>query len=338
MPRCAIWPTICAGISRGSRSPRGARPSSTAPENSPGRNRWRLAAALAIVAALAAAARHELEVYGRDQRLEAELRQLDQASVGRDTRGGGQAAWIEQGPAHDRRHARQSLNRLWAEWPDSRETQRTLAEAYIQFANVQGEPFAISLGDNAGALEELPQGRGAGREAQRLEAGGRSRAGAGATGNRRDGDSRRPLRRSGRHGAGGAWMRRAGFWESGARIEVEDVRQVFMYVRMHVLLGHAMMRAAEWNRNAGQARQALDEFRQAVSLATEARRRDPGMPDLAARYSEYVGYGLETLSELTGDRQYLEEAIPPLSGPSRPAARNSPRRRRPRRSGTSLTR
>jgi non-specific serine/threonine protein kinase/serine/threonine-protein kinase len=279
-----------------------------------GRNRWRLAAALAIVAALAAAARHELEVYGRDQRLEAELRQLDQASVGEILEEVGKLPGSSKARLMIAEHARQSLNRLWAEWPDSRETQRTLAEAYIQFANVQGEPFAISLGDNAGALESY-------RKAEALAAklNASKPEDAAVLVRARQGIAEMEIR-AGHYGEAAAMARRSldaarRLWESGARIEVGGRSPGFMYVRMHVLLGHAMMRAAEWNRNAGQARQALDEFRQAVSLATEARRRDPGMPDLAARYSEYVGYGLETLSELTGDRQYLEEAIPAFERP-----------------------
>jgi tetratricopeptide (TPR) repeat protein len=76
-----------------------------------------------------------------------------------------------------------------------------------------------------------------------------------------------------------------------------------------MLLGHAMMRAADVERDVNGVRAALRQFQQTVAIAEEARRRDPALPDLAGRYSQYVGYALGLLGDFTGDPTYYEQAL-----------------------------
>jgi tetratricopeptide (TPR) repeat protein len=98
-------------------------------------------------------------------------------------------------------------------------------------------------------------------------------------------------------------------WQDGPpNLPIADRSPAYVYVRINLLLGHAMMRAADVEHNAEGVKQALSQFQRTISIAEQVRRRDPGSPDLAGRYSQYVGYAYELLGDYTGDIEYYRLA------------------------------
>jgi tetratricopeptide (TPR) repeat protein len=81
-----------------------------------------------------------------------------------------------------------------------------------------------------------------------------------------------------------------------------------LYVRQQVILGHALLRSADLERDVPGVQAALVEFQNAVELSKEIRRRDPREPDLAGGLSQYVGYAYDLLGNFTGDSKYYSLA------------------------------
>jgi tetratricopeptide (TPR) repeat protein len=203
---------------------------------------------------------------------------------------------------------RKNLDQLLAEQPEDRKIRQALAEAYIQFADIQGEPFTISLGDTAGALESY-------RKAERLalSLGSASWPAVGALVRARLGIAQ-ILVRAGQYAEAVKTLEAViqparSLWESGVQQEVAGRSPATLYLRANVLLGHAMLRAADVDRSVPGVKRALSQFQHTVSLAEQMDARDP-TSNLAGMYSEYAGYASELLGDFTGDRQYYRTALP----------------------------
>lgn len=202
--------------------------------------------------------------------------------------------------------ARRLLDAQLAEAPDDPALRATMAQAYIQLAETLGQPFAISLGDSAGALETF-------RKAEALVP--------------NDGglESLALLVRA-RQGIAELLIRAGAYDEAGrtATTAIESARRLWeqapldfrvldrpvgeVYVRVHAVLGHALLRAADVTRDIDGVRRALAHFEQTMTIAEDVRRRDPSLPDMAGRYSQYVGYSNDLLGDFTGGAVYREQA------------------------------
>jgi non-specific serine/threonine protein kinase/serine/threonine-protein kinase len=202
--------------------------------------------------------------------------------------------------------ARRLLDAQLAEAPDDPALRATMAQAYIQLAETLGQPFAISLGDSAGALATF-------RKAETLVP---------------NDDSLESLALLVRARQGIAELLiRAGAYDEAARTAstaIEAARRLWeqapldfrvldrpvgvVYVRVHAVLGHALLRAADVTRDIDGVTRALADFEQTIAIAEQVRRRDPSLPDMAGRYSQYVGYSNDLLGDFTGDAAYRERA------------------------------
>jgi tetratricopeptide (TPR) repeat protein len=206
-------------------------------------------------------------------------------------------------------HARKNLDSLYAEAPQDPNMRESLADAYIELAGIQGEPFMISMGDTTAALASY-------RRAESL---------AMQSGDRRW-QSKALLVRA-RQGIAGLQVRAGEYLaaantlqtvlepagslvEAGPRdlkVGTQPVAEV--YLRCEVLLGHALLRAADVDRDVEGMRRALRQLEHTVTVAEELRKRRPEMPDLAGRYSQYVGYAWQELGDFTGDPQYYARSL-----------------------------
>lgn len=202
--------------------------------------------------------------------------------------------------------ARRLLDAQLAEAPDDPALRATMAQAYIQLAETLGQPFAISLGDSAGALATF-------RKAETLVPNDDSL------------ESLALLVRA-RQGIAELLIRAGAYDEAGrtASAAIESARRLWeqappafrvldrpigeVYVRVHAVLGHALLRAADVTRDVDGVRRALAHFERTMAVAEDVRRRDPSLPDMAGRYSQYVGYSNDLLGDFTGDAIYREQA------------------------------
>ena len=276
------------------------------------RNRWRMALGSVSVAALASACVYGFLEYGREQRRLVQIRDLSQSYLSDIYRevsnlpGSAKASML----IVDR--ARKNLDALLPDAPGDPEMRRALAKAYIQLADIQGSPFAISLGDSASALASYRKGeslavpdfeRRGDRGWEAIAILLRARLGIAEI-----------QVRAGDYPGAEATLRGAldparRLWRDGPkRLDAVQRSPASMYIGINMLLGHALMRAADVDRNVDGVKQALIQFEGTVAVAEEERRRNPEMPDLAGRYSQYVGYALELLGDFTGDPQYYLRA------------------------------
>jgi tetratricopeptide (TPR) repeat protein len=272
------------------------------------RYRWRIATGALAAAALLFAIFYGSFQYGRDQRRLAQIRELSQSYL-TDVYGE-----VSRLPGSTRARmllvdrTRKSLDELLSDTPRDPELRRAAAKAYIQLGAIQGEPFAISAGDSAGALISYRKGE----------------AIAGPAGNR-DWETNAILVRA-RTGIAEIQVRAGNYHDAEVtlRAELETARRIwqdgppnlliadrspaYVYVRINLLLGHALMRAADVQHDAEGVKQALSQFQRTIAIAEQVRRRDPGGPDLAGRYSQYVGYAYELLGDYAGDIEYYRLA------------------------------
>jgi serine/threonine protein kinase len=271
------------------------------------RNRWRVVFAAAMLAIIAIAAAYGIERRAGEQRRLAQLRELDQSYLTEIYREVATLAGSSKARLLIVDRTRKNLDQLLAEQPEDRKIRQALAEAYIQFADIQGEPFTISLGDTAGALESY-------RKAERLalSLGSASSPAVGTVVRARLGIAQIQVR-AGQYAEAVKTLEAViqparSLWESGVQQEVAGRSPATLYLRANVLLGHAMLRAADVDRSVPGVKQALSQFQQTVSLAEQMDARDPGS-NLAGMYSEYAGYASELLGDFTGDRQYYRTAL-----------------------------
>ena len=271
------------------------------------RNRWRVVLTAAMIGVVAAAAVYGIERRAGEQRRLAQLRELDQSYLTEIYREVATLAGSSKARLLIVDRTRKNLDQLLAEQPEDRKIRQALAEAYIQFADIQGEPFAISLGDTAGALESY-------RKAEKLALalGNASVQAVGTVVRARLGIAQIQVR-AGQYADAVKTLEAViqparGLWESGVHQEVAGRSPAILYLRANVLLGHAMLRSADVDRSVPGVKQALSQFQRTVSLAEQIEAQDPtGTP--AGMYSEYAGYASELIGDFTGDRQYYRTAL-----------------------------
>jgi non-specific serine/threonine protein kinase/serine/threonine-protein kinase len=273
------------------------------------RNRRRIAVGAAAAAAVLAAGVYGFLEYGRDQRRLVQIRELNQSYLTDIFREVSNLPGSSRAQMMIVSQARKNLDALQVDAPRDPELRRALAGAYVRLAEIQGEPFLLSLGDSAGALASY-------RKAESLAAAAhdgnpqatailvRSRMGIAAL-QVRAGEYRDAVAtlRSGLDPARQLWLTGPPGLEVGGRSAAA------MYVRMSNLLGHALMRAADVDRSTDGVREALAQYQRTIEIARKARRRDPSLPDLAGRYSQYVGYAYELLGGFTGDPKYYRQGL-----------------------------
>ncbi|MFN7980370.1 MAG: serine/threonine-protein kinase [Vicinamibacterales bacterium] len=266
------------------------------------RHRLRLAVAACVGLAIGGLSAYGVRQYGRAQQRLIQIRELNEsfltdiysqvASLPGSTRA--RLLIVER--------AQRNLDEVFADNADDPRLRAALAQAYIQLADTQGEPFAISFGNSGAALVNYRKAESLIRENDNAL------------------ESMALLARA-RQGVVEVLIR-AGEYEEAARMAeraIEPARHLWLqappgfdvagrqagplYIRMHMLLGHALLRLADLTRDVAGVRRALTQFELTVSLARDVRLRDPILPDLAGRYSQYVGYAYELLGDFTGSAE-----------------------------------
>lgn len=199
------------------------------------------------------------------------------------------------------------LDQVLADDPSDPEVRAALAQAYIQLGDTLGEPFAISIGDSAGALDNY-------RKAQSLIPAAPSAPPLAALFVRAHQGITEVLIRAGRYDeavrtAESALPAAERLWRTApAGFRVVGRTPAVVYVRLQAILGHALMRDADVTRDVAGVTRALEQFERTMRVAAEARRLDPTMSDLEGRYSQYAAYAHELLGDFTGDRTHYESA------------------------------
>jgi len=271
------------------------------------RNRWRVVLSAAMIAIVGSATAYSIQRRAVEQRRLVQLRELDQSYLTEIYREVAALAGSSKARMLIVDRARKNLDQLLAEQPRDRQIRQALAEAYIQFADIQGEPFAISLGDTAGALESYRKA-----EQLALTLGNASMRAVGTVVRARLGIAQIQVR-AGQYTEAVKTLQAViqparSLWEAGVHQEVAGRSPDILYLRANVLLGHAMLRAADVDRSVPGVQQALSQFQRTVSLAEQMEARDPTL-NVAGMYSEYAGYATELLGNFTGDRQYYRTAL-----------------------------
>ena len=272
------------------------------------RNRWRLAAGLVVTAGLAFTAFSALRQYGQNQQRMVQVRELSESYLTDVLSEVGKLPGSMKARLLIVDRARKNLDRLLADAPRDSDLRHALAGAYLQLGDIQGRPFTVSVGDTAGALASY-------RKAEALA------ADAGP----RDWDLLAILVRARRTIAqieirGGEYPQAMALLQSALpparRLATEAPREVkidgspaaAVYVETNGMLGNAMLTSANAEYTFAAFERALAQFRRTVAMAQELQVAHPGMPDLAGKYSQFVGFALEGLGDLTGDGKYFGES------------------------------
>jgi tetratricopeptide (TPR) repeat protein len=262
------------------------------------RHRWTVAATAVAGVALLAASAYAIAQYGRAQRHLAQIQKTDRSNL----REVYQEVTRLAGSAKARmlivETTRRDLDALFRDEPSNTAVRRTLAESYLQLAQLQGEPFTLSLGETQAARESY-------RKALDLSSG--SDWTSRAIGKRaqqglielliRSGDYREAARE-----AQSALEPARRLWEESplsARVAGRSLGQ--LYTRFHLLYGHALLRAADREHSLAGVDLALHQFQKTAAIAEQVRVRDPAEADLAGRYSQYIGYAYDLRSDYTGN-------------------------------------
>jgi tetratricopeptide (TPR) repeat protein len=274
------------------------------------RHRWRLALGAVLCAGLGFSAFTAFEQYGREQRRMVQVRDLSQSYL-TDI-----LAEVNKLPGSlkvrrlivDR--ARRNLDQLLPEAPGDPELRRTLAASYLQLAGIQGQPFTVSEGDTAGALESFRKA-----EAMAAQAGARdwellgmlvrARTAIAQIDNRAGNSSEAlTLVQSSLEPARRLWQ------DAPANLVGVDGKPASeLYISTNLELGHTMLNAADAAHNAAGYQQTIDQFRRTIAIAERVQAAHPEMPDRVAACSQWLGFALEAMGRLTGDPAYFQECV-----------------------------
>jgi tetratricopeptide (TPR) repeat protein len=96
--------------------------------------------------------------------------------------------------------------------------------------------------------------------------------------------------------------------EAPAEFKIDGSPAAAAYVETNGMLGNAMLVSANAEYTLAAFERALAQFRRTVAMAEELQAAHPGMADLAGKYSQFVGFALEGLGDLTGDTKYFGES------------------------------
>ncbi len=268
------------------------------------RNRWRVAAGCTIAALIGTAGIYSGIQHEREQRRLAQLRNLDQVFLNDVYHEVARLPGASKVSLMIAERVKNSLDALFAESPSDPETRAALAAAYIQLAEVQGEPFHISLGDSEAAIGNY-------RRAAGLLDGIRSAS-----------NQNKGLWLRSQLGIAGLQVRSGAYRDAIAAVTpaVEIARQLavaapaleingqsaaYWYVRAHILLGHARLRDADITRDVDGVRRALSTFETALRISNEMHLAAAIMGSV----EQYIGYAYQLLGDFTKDMRFQAEAL-----------------------------
>jgi non-specific serine/threonine protein kinase/serine/threonine-protein kinase len=272
------------------------------------RNRWGMTAGVIVSAVLAFTALSALQQYGRNQQRMVQVRELSESYLTDVLNEVGKLPGSMKARLLIVDRARRNLDRLLADAPRDSDLRHALAGAYLQLGDIQGRPFTVSVGDTAGALASY-------RKAENLS------ADAGP----KDWDllailvrARRTIAqieiRGGEYAQAMVWLQsalppaRRLATEAPREFKIDGSPAAAAYVETNGMLGNAMLSSANAEYTLTAFERALAQFRRTVAMAEELQAAHPGMADLASKYSQFVGFALEGLGDLTSDRKYFGES------------------------------
>jgi non-specific serine/threonine protein kinase/serine/threonine-protein kinase len=272
------------------------------------RNRWGMTAGMVLSAVLAFTALSALQQYGRNQQRMVQVRELSESYLTDVLSEVGKLPGSMKARLLIVDRARRNLDRLLADAPRDSDLRHALAGAYLQLGDIQGRPFTVSVGDTAGALASY-------RKAEALA------ADAGP----RDWDLLAILVRARRTIAqieirGNEYPQAMALLQSAlpparrlateapGEFKIDGSPAAAAYVETNGMLGNAMLSSANAEYTSTAFERALAQFRRTVAMAEELQAAHPGMADLAGKYSQFVGFALEGLGDLTGDGKYFGES------------------------------
>ena len=271
------------------------------------RNRLRLAGLTIVAALLTAAGVYSFVQYGREQRRLAELRTLNESYLTDVYREVAKLPGSTKACLLIVDRAKNSLDTLFAESPRDRETRRALATAYLRLAEVQGEPFLLNLGNSQAATQDFQRAkelvaaiRPVTHETAALElraqlglAGLEVRAGsyAGATAILRD-----------------AQATAKELAASVPEMQINGKPVAALYVRTYILLGHALLRAADITRDVPGVQNALRTFEDGLAISKQMQAREPALAASAGVANQYIGYSYELLGDFTHQSEFYKHA------------------------------
>ncbi|MBL8236108.1 MAG: serine/threonine protein kinase [Bryobacterales bacterium] len=266
------------------------------------RNRREAVAVSVGLSLLLAIAFLGVDQYRRRLLRSTQLRDLNRVLLGEVYQEVGQLPGSAKARALVATHTQHALDALLAENPADASVRESLATAYIRLAEVQGEPFSLSLGDTAGALESY-------RNAEKISSSHPAllvRARIGIAG---------LLIRAGEYIQAASLIRQTlplaeSLWRQhphGAVVSGQPV--AILYFRLHKVLGHALLREADRHYDARRMMDALKQNELAVSVADEIQKADPALNDLAGKQSQYVGFAHEILARRSGDYSRFQLSV-----------------------------
>jgi tetratricopeptide (TPR) repeat protein len=195
---------------------------------------------------------------------------------------------------------------LSPEAPNDPELRRALATAYLELADIQGKPFAVSIGDTQGALVSYGKAEAMAAhaasndwemlavlvQARIMTAVIKTRSGQYAQATALLNSTLDPARR---------------LWKDAPRnFQVNGKPAAALYEEANLRLGHALLNSAD---TVPELQAALDQFRRTIAIAAEIQAAHPGVDDVAAGASQYAGFALEGLGLRTGSHAYFEQSV-----------------------------
>ena len=274
------------------------------------RHRWRLALGAVLCAGLGFSGFTAFEQYGREQRRMVQVRDLSQSYLTDILTEVNKLPGSMKARRLIVDRARRNLDQLLPEAPQDPELRRALAAAYLQLAGIQGQPFTVSEGDTAGALEsfrkaEAMAAQAGARDWEMLAMLVRARTAIAQIDNRAGNSSEaRALLESSLTPARRLWR------DAPANlVGVDGKPAAELYISTNLALGHTMLNAADSVHTAAGYEQAVDQFRRTIAIAAQVQAAHPEMPDRVAACSQWLGFALEGMGRLTGDPAYFEESV-----------------------------
>jgi eukaryotic-like serine/threonine-protein kinase len=270
------------------------------------RHRWRLVAGAVLTVGVGLSALIAFQQYGRGQRRMVQVRDLSQSYLTDILRE------VQKLPGSMKAcllivdRARTNLDQLSPEAPKDPELRRALATAYLQLADIQGKPFAVSIGDTQGALVSYGKAEAMAAQAapddwQMLSVLVQARVTTAVIETRSGQFAKAKLLLT------SALDPAKRLWKEAPRdFQVNGRPAAALYVDANLRLGHTLLNAAD---SVPDLQAALDQLRRTVSIAEEIQAAHPGMEDVAATASQYAGFALEGMGLRTGDHAYFEQSV-----------------------------
>jgi serine/threonine protein kinase len=278
------------------------------------RNRWAIGIGAVVFAVLAVSAIYAVLQHDREQRRALQIRSVSLSNLSDIYREVSSLPGSTRARILIVNQARKNLDDLLRESPNDPALQRAGALAYAQLGAIQGAPYTVSLADSTGALASY-------RRAETLVAGrgGEDWEALAVLVQAREGIAQLQIR-AGQGGEAIATLRSIldparSLWNHGraglspAALQLIGNSPGRLYARASLLMGFAMLTATDANTDTTGLPPAIAQLRHAIAAAEEVRARDPGMPDMAPQFSQYLGYALQGVCERSGNAACYAPAI-----------------------------